>query len=117
MDPRGPSQPNTDTAYNTVGNPADQTEKEQASSAANAASNPGPAVDQRKQGDTPVPSTHNEEATPTALGYGARDSSGDNEGDVRYYTFHFPLLLPYLASYYIAILSEQITSIAVRLAE
>jgi len=77
MDPTGPSQPNIDTAYSTSGNPTDQTPQEQSNSAANASTNSGSLVDQREAGDVPVPSTHNNGATPSSLGYGARDASGD----------------------------------------
>ena len=77
MDPTGPSQPTLDQSYNTAGNPADQTPQEASSAARNAQSNSGSIIDQREKGDIPVPSTHGQEATPSSLGYGARDASGD----------------------------------------
>lgn len=83
MDPTGPSQPKVDTAYNTSGNPTDQTPQEQSKSAANANANSGSLVEQREQGDIPVPSTHNDGTTASSLGYGARDSSGDKGDKVR----------------------------------
>ena len=79
MDPQGPSQPPLDQVYNTQGNPADQTPQEQHSSSSNASSNSASLLDSRQNGDIPVPSTHQESATPSSLGYGARDSSLDNE--------------------------------------
>ena len=80
MDPQGPSQPPLNTAYNTAGNPADQNPQEQRTAAVNASSNAGSLVDARERGDVPVPSSHNEGATSTSLGYGVRDSSAD-KGD------------------------------------
>ncbi|MCJ1240906.1 hypothetical protein MMC14_008910 [Varicellaria rhodocarpa] len=79
MDPQGPSQPPLDQVYNTQGNPADQSPQEQRSSSSNASSNSASLLDSRQNGDIPVPSTHQESATPSSLGYGARDSSKDNE--------------------------------------
>lgn len=77
MDPTGPSQPEADTAYNTSGNPTDQTPQEESSSTANSGVNSGHLVDQREHGDIPVPSTNDGGATASSLGYGARDASGD----------------------------------------
>ena len=83
MDPTGPSQPTLDQVYNTAGNPADQNPQEQSTSSFNASSNSGSIVEKRERGDIPVPSSHNQDATPSALGYGARDSSGDKGSAVR----------------------------------
>ena len=80
MDPTEPSQPTLNQAYNTAGNPADQTPQEQVSSSANASSNSGSIVEQREQGDIPVPSTHDGSATASSLGHGVRDASQD-KGD------------------------------------
>ena len=83
MDPTGPSQPTLNQSYNTAGNPVDQTPQETSSAAKNAQSNSASIVDQREKGDLPVPSTHGQEATPSSLGYGARDASGDAGETVR----------------------------------
>ena len=84
MDPSGPAQPSLDTAYTTQGNPADQSAAERGDAASNAArAHQGDLVEARERGDIPVPSTHNQGATPSSLGYGARDASGDRT-DVRY---------------------------------
>jgi len=80
MNPARLSQPKAGTAYNTSGNPTDQTPQEKSSSAANSGVNSGSLVDQHEQGDIPVPSTHDGGATASSLGYGARDASGD-KGD------------------------------------
>ena len=77
MDPTGPSQPTLDQAYETAGNPVDQSLQEASLAARNAQSNSGSIVDRREKGDIPVPSTHGQEATPSSLGYGVRDASGD----------------------------------------
>ena len=82
MDPQGPSQPSLDTVYNTAGNPADQNPQEQRNATVNANTNAASLVDAREQGDVPVPSSHNEGATSTSLGYGARDASGDKADEV-----------------------------------
>ena len=78
MDPTGPSQPTLDTVYDQPANPA-QSDFEQQSSNSTSASiqRSDPTVEKRERGDIPVPSQHGEEATPSSLGYGARDSSGD----------------------------------------
>lgn len=82
MDPQGPSQPPLDTVYNTAGNPADQNPQEQRTASVNENSNVGSLVEAREQGDVPVPSNHDQAATSTSLGYGARDSSGDKGSSV-----------------------------------
>ena len=104
MDPAGPSQPPLDTVYNTEGNPTDHTAAESRAATSNAQSNDGRLVDARERGDIPVPSTHNEGTTPSSLGYGARDSSGDTSGPVRIVFFvqasmfdHIQLFLPLLS--------------------
>ncbi|KAL8947895.1 MAG: hypothetical protein Q9222_005870 [Ikaeria aurantiellina] len=78
MDPTGPSQPPLDTAYDHPSNPA-QSEYEQKSSESTSASiqRSDPTFEKRERGDVPVPSSHEQDATPSSLGYGARDSSGD----------------------------------------
>ncbi|KAL8714391.1 MAG: hypothetical protein Q9220_001724 [cf. Caloplaca sp. 1 TL-2023] len=78
MDPTGPSQPSLDTAYEHPSNPA-QSEYEQKSSESTSASiqRSDPTVEKRERGDIPVPSSHEQDPTPSSLGYGARDSSGD----------------------------------------
>ncbi|KAI4153929.1 MAG: hypothetical protein LQ340_002002 [Diploschistes diacapsis] len=82
MDPQGPSQPPLDTVYNTAGNPADQNPQEQRTASVNENSNVGSLVEAREQGDVPVPSNHDQAATSTSLGYGARDSSGDKGSSI-----------------------------------
>ena len=82
MDPTGPSQPNLDQAYETPGNPVDKEPAEQQASAANATTNSAATTDKREPGDISIPSTHTQAPTPSSLGYGARDSSGDT-ADVR----------------------------------
>ena len=87
MDPSGPAQPTLNQAYNTAGNPADQSAQEQRSSSINETSNSGAQVEQRQQGDVPVPSTHDGEggqnAGVSALGYGGSGEK-DRGGPVRY---------------------------------
>lgn len=80
MDPTGRSQPKADTAYNTSGNPTDQTPQEKSNSAANSSATSGSLVDQREQGNNPVSSTHDDGSTASSLAYGARDAS-DDKGD------------------------------------
>ena len=77
MDPKGPAQPNVDTSYDTAGNPAEQTPHEKSMAAAKSSTNTGATAEDRRPGDIPVPSTHNDAATPSSLGIGARDASGD----------------------------------------
>ena len=79
MDPTGPSQPPLNTAYDQPGNPASQSdyEKQKSNSTAASIQRSDPTIDSRERGDIPVPSKHGEEATPSSLGYGYRDSSGD----------------------------------------
>ncbi|MCJ1403951.1 hypothetical protein MMC11_007174 [Xylographa trunciseda] len=77
MDPKGPSQPNIGTAYDTAGNPAEQTLQEQSMTAAKLSTNTGATSEKRGQGDIPVPSTRDNGATPSTLGIGARNASGD----------------------------------------
>ena len=78
MDPTGPSQPTLNDAYNTAGNPVDQDPQEQRTASAKSSSNSGSIVQKRETGDIPVPSSHDPEATPSSLAYGARDASGDD---------------------------------------
>ena len=96
MDPTGPSQPNLDTAYTTAGNPASQTSAERSQANATASSNTGSIIDQRERGDIPVPSTHDQGATASALAHGARDSSGDKGDSVPPPTPPAPFLSPLL---------------------
>ncbi|KAL8912822.1 MAG: hypothetical protein Q9172_007423 [Xanthocarpia lactea] len=79
MDPTGPSQPPLDTAYDQPSNPASQSEAEKQASNSTSASiqRSDETIDKRERGDIPVLSSHGEEPTPSSLGYGARDSSGD----------------------------------------
>ncbi|MCJ1477027.1 hypothetical protein MMC13_005698 [Lambiella insularis] len=77
MDPKGPSQPGIDTAYDTVGNPADQTAQEHATAASKESTNAGATVEERKQGDVSVPSVHGGGPTASSLGAGVRTTSGD----------------------------------------
>jgi hypothetical protein len=78
MDPKGPSQPPLDTAYETAGNPTDHTLDESRKAQRNAQSNDGSMVDQRERGDVPLPSTHNEAPANSSLAYGVRDASKDH---------------------------------------
>ncbi|MCJ1378371.1 hypothetical protein MMC17_001469 [Xylographa soralifera] len=77
MDPKGPAQPKIDTSYDTAGNPAEQTSHEKSIATAKASTNTGATAGDRGPGDIPVPSTHDDGATPSSLGIGARDASGD----------------------------------------
>ncbi|KAL9607884.1 MAG: hypothetical protein Q9167_007247 [Letrouitia subvulpina] len=79
MDPKGPSQPPLDTAYDHPSNPATQTKSEEEYSKSTSASiqRSDPQVDRRERGDVPVPSRHNEAAVPSSLGYGVRDDRDD----------------------------------------
>lgn len=67
-----PSQPPLNEAYRQPSNPASKNPAEADSSH----SLSGPKVETRKLNDVTV------KATPTALGYGARDSSGDRGDEV-----------------------------------
>ena len=69
MDPTGPAQPSLDTVYSTAGNPAEQTDQEKQS----AGEDHGSVVEQRE----PVPSSHNEDPTPSSLGFGTQSSQAD----------------------------------------
>ena len=91
MDPKAPSQPPLDQVYNTQGNPADQTPQEKSTSSSNASSNSASLVDARQKGDIPVPSTHQESATPSSLGYGVRDASKDDENVTPPYSYLFSI--------------------------
>ncbi|MCJ1388040.1 hypothetical protein MMC18_000884 [Xylographa bjoerkii] len=82
MDPNGSAQPNIDTAYDTAGNPAEQTSDEQSKAAAKASTNAGATAEDRVQGDVAVPSTHDDGATPSSLGIGVTDASGDQGGNM-----------------------------------
>ncbi|KAL2037256.1 hypothetical protein N7G274_009945 [Stereocaulon virgatum] len=79
MDPQGASQPNLDTAYEHPSNPA-QSSSEQAASQSKGASlqRSDPTLARRKPNDQINEGGNDEsEATPSSLGYGARDASGD----------------------------------------
>jgi len=82
MDPKAPAQPKLDTAYDTAGNPAERTSHEQSKAAAKESTNTGATAEDRGQGDIPVPSTHDDRATPSSLGIGARNASGDKGENV-----------------------------------
>ncbi|KAI4144502.1 MAG: hypothetical protein L6R39_004155 [Caloplaca ligustica] len=78
MDPTGPSQPTLDTAYDQPSNPAQSDyEKKDSTSTSASIQRSDPTVDKRERGDVPVPSSHEGGPTPSSLGYGARDDSGD----------------------------------------
>ncbi len=79
MDPSGPSQPTLDTAYDQPSNPA-QSSSEHASSTTVKASQQrsDPTAEVRESNDAIGGGGNNQdEATPSSLGYGARDASGD----------------------------------------
>ena len=81
MDSTGPSQPSKDEAYTQSNNPISQTSSEKRDSSGYSDDS---TVEARERGDIPLPSTHNADPTPSSLGYGARDASGDKPtGDVR----------------------------------
>lgn len=71
--PSAPSQPPLNEAYDQPSNPINKNPSEANSSHLLL----GPNVETRKAQDVTV------EATPTALGYGVRDSSGDRRDEVR----------------------------------
>jgi len=75
MDPTGPSQPPLDQAYHTASNPTSKTPSEQHSSSTTRS---GPSTETRQPNDIPIPSTHAEEPTPSALGY---SGSGPDKGE------------------------------------
>ncbi|MCJ1287961.1 hypothetical protein MMC26_007314 [Xylographa opegraphella] len=82
MDPKKPAQPSIDTSYDTAGNPAEQTSHEESIAAAKSSTNTGATTEDRGPGDIPIPSTHDSEATPSSLGIGARDASGDKGEEI-----------------------------------
>jgi hypothetical protein len=65
LDPSGPSQPTQQTGLNQPGNPASKTDAENKTAQT---SDNAPTIDRRTEHD--VPSTHNEDARPSALGAG-----------------------------------------------
>lgn len=81
MDPQAPSQPSIDTAYENPDNPADQTtsERKEATSVGASQQRSDPSYERREPNDTigGRESSSQNEATPSSLGYGALDSSGD----------------------------------------
>lgn len=87
MDPQAPSQPSIDTAYDNPDNPVDQTsaERKDATSTSASQQRSDPTSDRREPNDTigDRGSASQNEATPSSLGYGARDSSGDAGESVR----------------------------------
>lgn len=86
MDPQAPSQPSIDTAYENPDNPADQTtsERKDATSVGASQQRSDPSYERRGPNDTigGRESSSQNEATPSSLGYGARDSSGDSGDSV-----------------------------------
>lgn len=85
MDPQGASQPNLDTVYEHPSNPA-QSSSEQAASQTTGASlqRSDPPSERRKPNDQVNEGGNDQsEATPSSLGYGARDASGDAGESVR----------------------------------
>ncbi len=83
LDPSGLAQPGVDESYKTAGNPVDQEPAEKAEAQEKSTTNSGSITDRRGPGDQAVPSQHSNEATPTAMAYGARDSSKDKGEKVR----------------------------------
>lgn len=80
MDPTAPSQPPLNTAYNHPSNPASQNPSEAKFSTSTSASfqRSDPTAETRKPNDLPVSSSSGDnDATPSSLGYGVRDDSGD----------------------------------------
>jgi len=81
MDPQGPSQPNLDTAYEQPSNPAQSTSENAASKSTSASlQRSGPTAERRGQSDVSSGGGNQDDqsnAMPSALGYGARDASGD----------------------------------------
>lgn len=81
MDPQGPSQPNLDTAYDQPSNPA-QSASEHTDSKSTSASlqRSDPTAERREQNDVSSGGGKQDDqsdAMPSAMGYGARDASGD----------------------------------------
>ena len=87
MDPQAPSQPSIDTAYDNPDNPVDQTssERRDATSIGASQQRSDPKYERRGPNDTigDRGSASQDEAMPSSLGYGARDSSGDAGESVR----------------------------------
>ncbi|KAL8987793.1 MAG: hypothetical protein Q9177_003045, partial [Variospora cf. flavescens] len=79
MDPTGPSQPTLNTVYDQPANPASQSDYEKQKSTSTSASiqRSDATAEKRERGDVPVASSHEGGPTPSSLGYGVRDSSGD----------------------------------------
>ena len=81
MDPQAPSQPSIDAAYDNPKNPIDQTssERRDATSISASQQRSDPTYEHRRPNDTigDRGSASQNKATPSSLGYGARDSSGD----------------------------------------
>ena len=81
MDPQAPSQPSIDTAYDNPDNPIDHTssERRDATSISASQQRSDPKYERRGPHDTigDRGSASQDEAMPSSLGYGVRDSSGD----------------------------------------
>jgi hypothetical protein len=77
MDPNAPSQPSSEAAYNTAGNPIDHTPRERNEASSKVYGNIGTNIDSRVQGDVSVPSSHGGGGLPSSLGYGSRTGEGD----------------------------------------
>lgn len=88
MDPSAPSQPPLDTAYNHPSNPASQNPAEAKFSTSTSASlqRSDRTEETRKPNDLPLSRSDGEiDATPSSLGYGVRDDSGDRGDEVSFF--------------------------------
>ena len=72
MDPQAPSQPSLNTAYEHPSNPAQDSSEQAASQSVGASLRRSDPTSERRE-----PNDQQSEATPSSLGYGARDASGD----------------------------------------
>lgn len=79
MDPQKPSQPNLDTAYEHPSNPAQTSSEEDASQSIDASIQRSDPMSERREPHDQINEGGNDqsEATPSSLGYGAQDASGD----------------------------------------
>lgn len=85
MDPTARSQPPLNTTYNHPSNPASQNPSEAKFSTSKAASlqRSDATAETRNSNDLPVSGSHGEnDPTPSSLGYGVRDDSGDRGDEV-----------------------------------
>ena len=79
MDPQGASQPNLDAAYEHPSNPAQSSSEKAASQTTGASLQRSDPTSERRKPNDQINEGGNDqsEATPSSLGYGARDASGD----------------------------------------